>query len=176
MQHWVVLVSSYISPKARKGAASAIEGRGLVAAAPISAGEIVAIKGGHIVTTAALQVLPERLQNSEIQIAGGFHLVALEETEYEPVMLFINHSCEPNVGFAGNIVLVAMRDIGAGDELTTDYALFDDYEGQMECLCGAASCRGTIDGRDWQRLDLQRKYGSYFSSYLLGRMTRRPDN
>jgi uncharacterized protein len=27
-------------------------------------------------------------------------------------MLFINHSCEPNVGFAGNIVLVAMRDIG----------------------------------------------------------------
>jgi len=26
-------------------------------------------------------------------------------------MLFINHSCEPNVGFAGNTVLVAMRDI-----------------------------------------------------------------
>ena len=44
-------------------------------------------------------------------------------------MLFINHSCEPNVGFAGNTVLVAMRDISPGEELTTDYALFDDYDG-----------------------------------------------
>jgi hypothetical protein len=44
----------------------------------------------------------------------------VEEAEYEPVMLFINHSCEPSVGFAGNIVLVAMRDISAGEELTTD--------------------------------------------------------
>jgi hypothetical protein len=35
----------------------------------------------------------------------------VEDAEYEPVMLFINHSCEPNVGFADNTVLVAMRDI-----------------------------------------------------------------
>ena len=34
--------------------------------------------------------------------------------------LFINHSCGPNVGFAGNVVLVAMRDINAAEELTTD--------------------------------------------------------
>jgi uncharacterized protein len=98
-----VIISSYITPKARKGVASGIEGRGLAALAPIGADEIVAIKGGHIVTAAALKSLPERLRNSEIQIADGFHLVALEEAEYEPVMLFINHSCEPNVGFAGNI-------------------------------------------------------------------------
>ena len=170
-----MLVSSYITPKARKGAASLIEGRGLIAAAPMSAGELVAIKGGHIVTTEALRALPERLQNSEIQVADGFHLVALEDAEYEPVMLFINHSCEPNVGFAGNIVLVAMRDVSPGEELTTDYALFDDCDGQMECRCGTSSCRGSIGGRDWQLPDLQRKYGSYFSSYLLRRMSRQPD-
>jgi SET domain-containing protein len=164
-----VLASSYITPKARKGTPSAIEGRGLIAVQPIAAGELVAIKGGHIVTTAALRELPERLQNSEIQIADGFHLVALDEAEYEPVMLFLNHSCEPNVGFAGNVNVVAMRDIGSGEELSTDYALFDDHDGQMACNCGTASCRGTIGGRDWQRPDLQRKYGDYFSSYLLGR-------
>ena len=169
-----MLVSSYITPKARKGAASAIEGRGLVAVAPIAARELVAIKGGHIVTTAALRSLPERLQNSDVQIADGFHLAALEETEYEPVMLFINHSCEPNVGFAGNIVLVAMRDISPGEELTTDYALFDDHDETMECQCGTPSCRGTIGGRDWRRLDLWRKYGNYFSSYLLDRLARKP--
>ena len=165
-----MLVSSYITPKARKGVASGIEGRGLAALAPIEAGEIVAIKGGHIVTAAVLESLPERLQNSEIQIADDFHLVAVEEAEYEPVMLFINHSCEPNVGFAGNIVLIAMRDISAGEELTTDYALFDDHDAAMECRCGTPSCRGTVSGRDWQRSDLQRKYGSYFSSYLLRRL------
>jgi hypothetical protein len=82
-----------------------IEGRGLVAVAPITKDEIVAIKGGHIVDTATLHSLPERLRNSEVQIASGFHLVALEEAEYESVMPFLNHSCEPNVGFAGNTVL-----------------------------------------------------------------------
>jgi hypothetical protein len=40
--------------------ASAIEGRGLVAAAPIAQGEIAAIKGGHIVDAATLDSLPER--------------------------------------------------------------------------------------------------------------------
>jgi hypothetical protein len=74
-----VLASSYITPKARKGSPSTIEGRGLIAVQPIAAGELVAIKGGHIVATAALLALPERLQNSEIQIADGFHLVALDE-------------------------------------------------------------------------------------------------
>jgi SET domain-containing protein len=165
-----VVVSSYITPKARKGTASRIEGRGLFAVELIAAGELVAIKGGHIMTTAAVRSLPERLQNSEIQIADGFSLVAADEAEYEPVMLFLNHSCEPNVGFAGNIVLVAMRDISAGEEITTDYALFDDYDGTMDCQCGTRSCRGTIGGRDWQRADLQRKYGRYFSSYLLSRL------
>jgi hypothetical protein len=163
-------VSSYITGKAAKGQASGIQGRGLFATEPIRAGEIVAIKGGHIVDTATLRGLPARLQNSEIQIAGGFHLAALEDDEYEAVMLFINHSCEPNVGFAGNVVLVAMREISAGEELTTDYALFDDCDDQMACRCGTAACRDVVSGRDWQRSDLQRKYGGYFSAYLRERM------
>jgi SET domain-containing protein len=169
-----VLVSSYISPKAAKGRESSIEGRGLVAVAPIGAGEVVAIKGGHIIDTATLNSLPERLRESDIQISDGFHLAALDEDEFEPVMLFLNHSCEPNVGFCGNIVLVAMRDIAAGEELATDYALFDDYDGEMQCRCQTSSCRGMIGGRDWQRPELQRKYGSYFSAYLLRRFAGGP--
>jgi uncharacterized protein len=161
-----VLISTYITPKARKGTPSGIQGRGLVATAPIARDEIVAIKGGHIVDTATLHALPEKLQNSDVQIADGFHLVALEDAEYEPVMLFLNHSCEPNVGFGGNVVLVAMRDVSPGDELTTDYALFDDYDGNMDCRCGTQSCRGTIGGHDWQLPELQRKYDGYFSWYL----------
>ena len=169
-----MLVSSYITPKARKGAESGIEGRGLTAVEPIAAGELVAIKGGHIVTTAAVRALPELLQNSEIQIADGFHLAAMDEAEYDAVMLFLNHSCEPNVGFAGNIVLVATHDIRPGEELTTDYALFDDHGETMSCQCGTPSCRGTVSGRDWQREDLQRKYQGYFSAYLQRRFAAPP--
>ena len=167
------MISSWISPKARKGLSSDIAGRGLFAVERIDAGEIVAVKGGHIVTARQLQDLPDPLPNSEIQIADGLHLVALSPEEYEPVMLFINHSCEPNVGLAGNIVYVAMRDVTAGEELTIDYALFDDYDGQeiMSCHCDTASCRGVIDGHDWRRPDLQRKYHGYFSWYLQRKIT-----
>lgn len=107
--------------------------------------------------------------------AGGFHLAAVEDAEYEPVMLFINHSCEPNAGFAGNTVLVAMRDISPGEELTTDYALFDDYDGMMQCRCGTPSCRATIGGQDWQRQTCSASTATYFSSYLLHRLARQPD-
>lgn len=160
------MVSSWISPKARKGIGSGIAGRGLFAIQQIGAGEIVAVKGGHIVTTAQLSQLADPLPNSEIQIADGLHLAAISPEEYEPVMLFINHSCEPNVGFAGNIVLIAIRAVAAGEELTTDYALFDDSDGQMTCHCNTPSCRRVIDGHDWRRSDLQRRYSGYFSWYL----------
>ena len=165
-----MLVSSYISPKARKGQPSAIDRRGIIAQEPIARHEIVAIKGGHIVDAATLGSLPDPLRGSDVQIADGFFLAAREDAEYEPVMLFLNHSCEPNVGFGGNIVLVAMRDIRAGEELTTDYALFDDYEGEMECCCGTSSCRRIIGGRDWQLPELQHRYGNYFSWYLLNKI------
>ena len=132
----------------------------------------MAVKGGHIVTTAEFERLPDPLPNSDIQITDDLHLVALSEDEYEPVMLFINHSCEPNVGFAGNTVLVAMRDVAADEELTTDYALFDDYQGQMTCSCGRARCRDVIGGRDWQLPELQRRYRGYFSWYLQHRIDR----
>ena len=158
--------STWVTPKAVKGVASGIAGRGLVAVEPISAGEVVAVKAGHTVTEEHLRALPELLQNSAVQITDDLHLVALTDDEYEAVMLFLNHSCEPNVGFGGNVVLVAMRDIDSGEELTTDYALFDDYEGGMDCFCGRPACRGRIDGRDWRRPELQERYRGWFSWYL----------
>jgi SET domain-containing protein len=170
-----MLVSSYVSPKALKGQPSAIDRRGVIAQEPIARHEIVAIKGGHIVDSATLESLPAPTRGSDVQIADDFFVAARTAEEYEPVMVFLNHSCEPNVGLAGNIVFIAMRDIDAGEELTTDYALFDDYDGQMECRCGTALCRKTIDGRDWQRPELQRRYGNYFSWYLLNKINPMPD-
>jgi SET domain-containing protein len=164
------MVRTWISPKATKGAPSEISGCGLVAVDAISEGEVVAVKGGHVRTTQQMRSLPERLQNSGVQITDDLHLMAVEDHEYEAVMLFLNHSCDPNVGFAGNVVLVAMRDIAAGEELTTDYAMFDDHEDSMECACGRPACRRVVDGQDWRKPDLQKRYRGYFSWYLQRRM------
>jgi uncharacterized protein len=160
------MTETWISPKARKGVTSGIAGRGLRAVEPISAGEVIAVKGGHVMTVAEHLRLPDPLPNSSVQITDDLVLVARDVDEYEAVMLFINHSCEPNVGIGGNVVLIAMRDVSAGEELSIDYAMFDDYDGRMTCGCGSPSCRNVIDGRDWRRHDLQARYRGWFSWYL----------
>jgi SET domain-containing protein len=163
-------VASYISPKAVKGRPSAIAGRGLFAVEPIGRGEIVAIKGGHVIDEETYRRHADVIGVSDIKIADGFYLAALDPAEYEGIMLFLNHSCEPNAGVQGSIVFVAIRDIAAGEEITVDYAMFDDCDDCMECSCSTPSCRGVVTGRDWQRPELQERYGSYFSWYLLEKM------
>jgi hypothetical protein len=85
-------------------------------------------------------------------------------------MMFLNHSCEPNVGVQGQIVFVALRDVAAGEELTIDYGTIGHAAEPMACRCGAAACRRTITGDDWRRPDLRRKYGDHFAWHLLRRM------
>jgi hypothetical protein len=55
----VTTPSSWITPKAAKGVGSAIAGRGLVASEAIGKDEVVAVKGGHIVSTATLRSLSD---------------------------------------------------------------------------------------------------------------------
>ena len=60
---------------------------------------------------------------------------------------YINHSCEPNLVariVKGHILYMSLRDIQAGEELTVDYH-FDKKVERVECHCGTASCRGTIN-------------------------------
>lgn len=58
---------------------------------------------------------------------------------------FINHSCEPNARVRDYVHVVAARPIGAGEELTIDYALTEeDPHWSMPCRCGAPTCRKTV--------------------------------
>jgi uncharacterized protein len=165
-----VLVSSYITPKARKGRKSGIHGRGLFASRPIRKDEIVAIKGGHIVTRDQLKKYRKIIGDSYIQIDDEFFLAPLNEKEHDRVMMFLNHSCEPNVGVKGQITYVAMRNIKTGEELTLDYAMIDDDDFEMQCACGKPNCRGIITGKDWKLKNLQKKYGNYFASFILHKL------
>lgn len=57
-----------------------------------------------------------------------------------------NHSCDANTGMDG-LNVVALRNIRIQEELTLDYSSFlDENMEPFECRCGAANCRGTING------------------------------
>jgi len=157
---------SYRSPKTEVRE-SKIHGHGLFAIAAIAKDEIVAAKGGHIVDRKTLcEKITPVLGPVEIQIGDDFFIAPVSDEERELSMLYLNHSCDPNLGVRGEITFVATRDIRAGEELTHDWAMTDDDDYSVECNCGAPDCRKTLTGKDWQRPDLQKRYEGYFSAYL----------
>jgi SET domain-containing protein len=151
---------------------SPIQGRGLFAVEPIREGEIVVIKGGYVFDAAALAEVSRELGPAEIQVAEGFFIGPRSAEERDGGMIFSNHSCEPNIGVAGQIVFVALRDIAANEELTHDWATTDDDAYELDCRCGASSCRGRITGQDWRKPELQAKYGEHMSWYLRRKIER----
>ncbi len=156
---------SYISPKTEVRE-SPIHGRGLFATANIARGEVVAVKGGHVVTGDQLQGITRKLGPVEIQIGDDLFIAPVTDEERELSMLYSNHSCDANMGMRGEITFVAMRDIRAGEELTHDWCVTDDGDYSVKCNCRSSRCRGTLTGKDWQRPDLQERYAGYFSAYL----------
>ncbi|HEV3147985.1 MAG TPA: SET domain-containing protein-lysine N-methyltransferase [Chthoniobacterales bacterium] len=157
---------SYLSPKTALRE-SKIHGRGLFATADIAKDEIVAVKGGHIISREQLrEKVTPRLGPVEIQIGDDLFIAPVTDEEREGSMLYSNHSCDANLGLRGEITFVAMRDIHAGEELTHDWCTTDDDNYSVECNCGAPNCRKILTGKDWQRRELQKHYAGYFSPYL----------
>jgi hypothetical protein len=62
----------------------------------------------------------------------------------------------------------AWRDIQAGEEITTDYALcIAAPQYRLEpCRCGSPLCRGCVTGNDWKLPDLQHRYRGCFTHYI----------
>ena len=163
---------SYLSPKTEVRE-SKIHGRGLFAIAAIAKNEIVAVKGGHIVDRKSLrEKITPQLGPVEIQVGDDLFIAPVSDEEREFSMLYLNHSCDPNLGIRGEITFVSMRDISAGEELTHDWAMTDDDDYSVECNCGAPDCRKIVTGKDWQRPDLQNRYAGYFSVYLAKKIAR----
>jgi SET domain-containing protein len=156
---------TYRSPKTEVKA-SPIEGLGLFARLAIARGEIVAVKGGYVLTRAEWAPLGRELGPAEIQLTDDLVIAPVSADERDGAMLYTNHSCDPNIALQGQIVFVAMRDIAAGEELTHDWATTDDDDDAMTCHCGSPRCRGTISGKDWQRRDLQERYRGWFCWHL----------
>ncbi len=161
---------SYLSPKLEVRPHSDKGGMGVFAVEPLIANELIAVWSGRIHTYQELSQLSITKQQHSLQVEEGLYLTT--DAEDEPAD-YINHSCNPNAGLDGQIVLRAMRAIVPGEEICYDYAMSDgsDYD-EFECTCGTPDCRQKITGEDWRRPDLQKKYAGWFSTYLQRRIDR----
>ncbi len=122
---------------------SGINGMGCFAAAPIAARR----KMGEL--------LGERIRNREaarrVACGGKVRICQLDDewsidaSRGGDATRFINHSCAPNCfsrTTRGHLLFFALRDIGAGEEITLDYTP-SQHPGRR-CTCGSANCRGVM--------------------------------
>src|SRR6266700_1670066 len=93
---FVMTALSYRSPKTEVRE-SKIHGRGLFATADLAKEEVVAVKGGHIISRKQLrdEVAPQ-LGPVEIQIHDDLFIAPVTDEERELSMLYSNHSCDAN--------------------------------------------------------------------------------
>jgi hypothetical protein len=161
--------TGHISSKLEGRLISSKGGRGLFARERVRAGETLLVWGGDVVTGDMLKWMSEEKHRLAVQIEEDLYLVTSAEGPAD----WVNHSCDPNAGLVGQIVLVALRDIPAGEEICFDYATSDGspYD-EFECGCGSRLCRRHVTGNDWRLPELQTRYAGHFSPYIQRRIDR----
>ena len=135
-------------------------------------GEAVVIKGGHVFDRVTRDELAKTLGPAEIQIDEDLFIGPITYQERDASMMYLNHSCNPNLGICGQIIFRAMRDIEKGEELSFDYATGDDDDWEMRCACGPSECRGRVTGKDWKNPAIQARYAGWFSDYLAQKISQ----
>jgi len=158
---------SWMSPKLKIKRSD--HGKSVFAQEKVFKNEAVAVFGGVVLTKQQVLALPQELISCVLQIEDNLWLSSLTNIQATD---YINHSCEPNTGFKGQITLVAMRDIEVGEEITFDYAMVvSEWVGMdpITCNCGP-SCRKIVLADDWNKKQLQEKYKGYFATYLQDKM------
>ena len=96
-------MKSRISPKVEIRS-SGINKKGMSAKELIYKGEIVYVKGGHIITKNELY--SSSVINSYLPISDDYFIGALNAQEENDIKLYNNHSCSPNCGMHGEIAAV----------------------------------------------------------------------
>lgn len=140
---------------------SLTEGTGLFASHNIKKGEpIITFKGPTITADEA----------NHLYIEGFDYMLQVEKNKFilltDSIARFVNHSCEPNSFFLEAGTLFAARDIKKGEEITFDYSLNEDTPFQMNCLCGAKTCRKSIGPYRGLSVDFKKKNLDRTTPYL----------
>ena len=158
---------SWINPHVELRSSS-IHGRGIFATADIRQGEKVIVWGGVFFTHEDI-LAGRAVEHSYTTFREGVYLGhSLEQGN--SIDDFMNHSCDPNMWIIDDTTWIARRDIRVGEELTGDCATYWGPEHhevyKWECHCGSALCRKELSSLDWQRADLQERYGDHFTTFI----------
>jgi len=160
---------SYLSPNCAIQK-SAIHGRGVFAKKNIAENEMIALWGGIVYSLEEVTELAKthpHFETHTVSIYKDFYLGPLttEESELDETELF-NHSCDPNAGVKGQIVIVARRHIHQGEEICFDYDTTEIAAIPFVCRCRSLHCRGLIDGSAWRSAAFRAKNRGYLSWYI----------
>ncbi len=148
-------------------------GRGVFSTAQIDKDEILFVMGGYILSIEDENRLRGQVADKPIEISEDYSIGP--RTPGDMLLMpqhYVNHSCNPNAGFRGQVFMVAMRNISKKEEILYDYAMIIHSNSRstayfkMTCRCGASNCRGVIDEEGWKLPELQKKYDGYFQWYL----------
>jgi hypothetical protein len=169
MPRSIVQPTGFLSPKLEGRFIDNKGGRAVFARQSARRGELLVVWGGEVVTGEILREMSEDKRRVSLQIEEDLYLVTTNEGPAD----WINHSCDANAGLVGQVVLVALRDIRAGEEVCFDYATSDGspYD-EFECHCGAKACRRHVTGDDWKLPEVQARYAGHFSPYLQTRIEK----
>jgi uncharacterized protein len=141
------VMKTWLNPKIAVSL-SPIEGKGLFAKEPLAKGEQLTRNGEDdylIMTEEEFQAFSKTAVSYDAMALGaGKHRVSRVSREQDPSN-YGNHSCDPNAE-TNAFGLVAKRDIQAGEEITSDYAVHSSTEWSMICNCGANNCRKIVRG------------------------------
>ncbi|XP_071340239.1 histone-lysine N-methyltransferase SETD1B-A-like [Trachinotus anak] len=127
---------------------------GLFAMEPIAADEMVIEYVGQIIRQVIADTREQRYEEEGIGSSYLFRVdqdTIIDATKYGNLARFINHSCNPNcyakiitVESQKKIVIYSRQPISINEEITYDYK-FPIEETKIPCLCGADSCRGSLN-------------------------------
>ncbi len=123
---------------------SAIEGKGCFSLASFQRRRKIAEYTGQKITNAEAN---RRASRRKLRICAINNRWSLDGSRGGNGTHYINHSCEPNAFMKilyNHILFIALRDIQPGEEITIDYES-TLHSNKKRCICGAPSCRGTIN-------------------------------
>ncbi|KAK7204677.1 hypothetical protein BZA70DRAFT_295830 [Myxozyma melibiosi] len=138
-------------------ARSAIHNWGLYAMESIAANDMIIEYVGEVVRQQVADMRERRYLRNGI---GSSYLFRIDEstvvdaTKRGGIARFINHCCTPSctakiikVEGQKRIVIYALRDIYANEELTYDYKFEREVNSdeRIPCLCGSAGCKGFLN-------------------------------
>jgi SET domain-containing protein len=123
---------------------SAIEGKGCFSVRQFQRGRKIAEYTGERISNAEAN---RRAGRRKLRICAINNRWSLDGSRGGNGTHYINHSCEPNAYMKilyDHILFIALRDVKPGEEITIDYQS-TLHSNKKRCVCGAPSCRGTIN-------------------------------